>query len=100
MNPTSDPIQRHDHPCFAEHLKPTYSKLLLSIVFRRFASPTKAQVARSNRAGQAKNPRSVPDTWFTFGTDHMVYGELAGKISRFIFLCHTFPDIQAFQLVI
>jgi hypothetical protein len=33
----------------------------------------KAKEARSNRAGQAKNPRSVLDTWFTFGTDHMVY---------------------------
>ena len=58
MNPTSDPIQRHDHPCFAEHLKPTYSKPLLSIVFRRFDSPSKAEVARSNRAGQAKNNSS------------------------------------------
>jgi hypothetical protein len=34
------------------------------------------------------------------GTDHMVYGWLAGKINRFMCFCHVFPDIQTFKLVI
>ncbi|MEY3058291.1 MAG: hypothetical protein RI941_1015, partial [Pseudomonadota bacterium] len=42
----------------------------------------------------------VPDTWFTSGTVHIVYGWLAGKINGFMCFCHVLPDVQMFKLVI
>ncbi len=40
-NPTWDPTQPHEDPCFEGHPNPTRCKPLLSIVFRRLARLSK-----------------------------------------------------------